>query len=594
MIVEMKKVTIIVSNKSKEAFLLLLRKAGIVHVKNVNIPSSDQLVAIEEEKNELKKVIKILSRYRFAKQKHIDSELDEVEILKKVEEIIDINTNLKQINKDIKETKNNLDFYKPWGEFNIDDLKDLKKRDINVNLYKLNKDEFNKIKKRIDIQIVSRLNSFYYIVGIFKDTSNILEYNEIQLPEESYNDLKVKLNLLNKERKIKEGFLKEQSVFEKDLERLLEQKAKKHKFLDIYFGMQEEEGLSILSGYCPVDEIDKIVKLARESNFAYLIEDPINEIETPTLIRNPKWINIISPVFKFMNTIPGYNEFDISFVFLLFFSLFFAMLIGDAGYGLVFLLVTWLCRKKLTKIPKEPFILIYVLSFSTIFWGAITGTWFGAEQVTKVPYLSSIIINNINSYSDNSEFMIFLCFIIGVIHLSIAHLMKCIRIINSFKALAQIGWIAIVWSLFFIAGKLIVNRQLPLITPYLLITGICLVLFFANLQKNIIKGILITLTDLPLTIISSFSDVVSYLRLFAVGYASVIVASNFNNMALSLGFGSIISGISAALILILGHILNITLGVMAVIVHGIRLNMLEFSGHLNMQWSGKEYRPFIE
>ncbi|NQT06695.1 MAG: hypothetical protein HQ575_04045, partial [Candidatus Omnitrophica bacterium] len=103
-----------------------------------------------------------------------------------------------------------------------------------------------------------------------------------------------------------------------------------------------------------------------------------------------------------------------------------------------------------------------------------------------------------------------------------------------------------------------------------------------------------TLGNLPLSIISAFSDVVSYLRLFAVGYASVIVANSFNNMAMEAGFGSIASGLGAAFILFFGHALNIALGIIAVVVHGIRLNMLEFSGHLGMQWSGREYKPFKE
>jgi V/A-type H+-transporting ATPase subunit I len=129
---------------------------------------------------------------------------------------------------------------------------------------------------------------------------------------------------------------------------------------------------------------------------------------------------------------------------------------------------------------------------------------------------------------------------------------------------------------------------------WLLLVGITLVLFFSNPQKNMFKGMLSTLTALPLSVIGAFSDVVSYLRLFAVGYASVVLASTFNNMALSGGVNTVFAGVSAALILFLGHALNITLCMMAVVVHGIRLNMLEFSGHLGMQWSGMKYEPFCE
>jgi len=113
-------------------------------------------------------------------------------------------------------------------------------------------------------------------------------------------------------------------------------------------------------------------------------------------------------------------------------------------------------------------------------------------------------------------------------------------------------------------------------------------------KKTLLKGIGISLANLPLEVISGFSDVVSYLRLFAVGYATVVVASSFNSMATGEGISSIVAGFGAAIILLLGHALNIILAMMSVLVHGVRLNMLEFSGHVGVQWSGKAYEPFKE
>ena len=185
-----------------------------------------------------------------------------------------------------------------------------------------------------------------------------------------------------------------------------------------------------------------------------------------------------------------------------------------------------------------------------------------------------------------------LCFFIGAIHLTIAHSLNARRSIRTLNALAQLGWIAIIWGLFFIAGKLVLSNALPGFTTPLLLTGLALVLLFENYQKRkLMKGALITLANLPLGAISAFSDIVSYLRLFAVGFASYIVAASFNQMASEMANG-IIGTILAALVLFVGHSVNIVLALMAVVVHGIRLNMLEFSGHLNMQWSGKLYQPF--
>ena len=178
--------------------------------------------------------------------------------------------------------------------------------------------------------------------------------------------------------------------------------------------------------------------------------------------------------------------------------------------------------------------------------------------------------------------------------MTIAHGVVALRFINSLFALSQIGWISTIWGIFFLIKTLVIKDPFPWFASYLLISGIALVILFSNPQKNILKGIAVSFAYLPLKFISSFGDNLSYVRLFAVGYASVKIASSFNKIALSIGFHNILASLIAALILIFGHVFNIILALMAVLVHGVRLNMLEFSGHLGMEWNGKPYAPFKE
>ena len=215
------------------------------------------------------------------------------------------------------------------------------------------------------------------------------------------------------------------------------------------------------------------------------------------------------------------------------------------------------------------------------------------EQIAQIPFLNGLIIGRVNSFvGANQDFMMLICFTIGIVHLTLARTLVAVRQINSLTALAEVGWIGILWCLYFVAGMLVLKRPAPDLAWWLGGVGLVLVLFFSNPQKGFLLGPAISLSDAILKGISSFSDVVSYLRLYAVGYATVIVASSFNSIALDIGFGSVLSGFGAALVLVLGHAINIILGLMAVVVHGVRLNMLEFSGHLSMQWSGKPYKPF--
>jgi V/A-type H+-transporting ATPase subunit I len=181
---------------------------------------------------------------------------------------------------------------------------------------------------------------------------------------------------------------------------------------------------------------------------------------------------------------------------------------------------------------------------------------------------------------------------LGAIHLSIGHIQTAIKYINSVKAIAQIGWVAIIWGLYMLVAQMVLKSQTTDIMIWLFGGGTLLVALFSNPGPNFFKGIITSLASLPLSLISGFSDVISYIRLYAVGLATVLMAVSFNEMAIGEGITTVFSGITAVLILILGHGLNMVLAAMAVIVHGVRLNMLEYAGHASVDFSGNEYQPF--
>jgi V/A-type H+-transporting ATPase subunit I len=148
---------------------------------------------------------------------------------------------------------------------------------------------------------------------------------------------------------------------------------------------------------------------------------------------------------------------------------------------------------------------------------------------------------------------------------------------------------------FFLAGRLVLGQEVaPNLMWWLYGPGAAAVVLFSRPSFNPVKAIAGGLGSLAMNIIGSFVDLVSYIRLFAVGAASVAVAQSFNSMAFGMQMSPVLKGLAVAVILLLGHGLNIILCAMSVLVHGIRLNMLEFSGHLGMEWSGVAYRPLTE
>ncbi|HDZ76621.1 MAG TPA: hypothetical protein ENH41_00870 [Candidatus Omnitrophica bacterium] len=586
----MQKITLLVSLKARDSALSVLRKMGVVHIEHMRTPQAEHITSLEQKLMLLDKALTIV-----AEEKTQKDDLNENEIASYVKEIIDFDKQKQKLDLRIEEFEKERVWFDQWGNVSQSTLSDLEESGVFIKLYTTDKKSLKSIPQDKLVQILREDGNKVYLAFIGSSSKDSLDFVEVLPPSENLHSLERKLettkdnlNSINDKLQKASSYTNIFSDYKADL-------LKKLEFCNVRFGMKEDEGISCLEGFCPKDTVVLIRKTADKEGWAVFARDPDVPQEAPTLIKNPKWVEIIKPVFKFMGTLPGYEEYDISFWFLIFFSLFFAMLIGDAGYGLFFLITTFFLQRKFKNIIKGPFLLMYLLSGATIIWGAITGTWFGFEQIAQLPVLNFLVVDRINSFvGSNQIFMIYLCFLIGAIHLSIAHGIIAFRFINSVVALGQLGWICIVWAAFFVAGELVLSRPMPDFTAILGIIGFVLVILFGNPQKNILKGMALSLADLPLKVIGSFSDIVSYLRLFIVGYATVAVAGAFNNMAVGEGINSIFAGLLAAVILFLGHSLNILLGLMSVIVHGIRLNMLEFSGHLNMEWSGKEYRPFKE
>lgn len=156
--------------------------------------------------------------------------------------------------------------------------------------------------------------------------------------------------------------------------------------------------------------------------------------------------------------------------------------------------------------------------------------------------------------------------------------------------MAQVGWLLCCWFMFMLANNMVLGFALPgFAIPLFVVAAVLLVLF--SVPPSRLKQDWISIPMLALNIVNSFTDVISYIRLFAVGMSGAAIAEAFNGM-LSPLFGSFVGVFGAAVILLFVHGLNIALALMGVAVHAVRLNTLEFSNGLDLQWSGYAFSPF--
>lgn len=582
MIVKMKKAFVIVRKEDMVSAVNQLRDMGTVHVEHLDPLEGDQLFHLREEVSVLSQAVAILKQTMVAMKPEALPRLDWRD---HVNEIIDLWTKMEHYQEDIRKFEAEINQWKPWGDFDPIEIEALAKEGIYFYLSDIPKKDCARLPVGIAVEIIQSGKNSDLCVLVARQTLDLpnivahlpaMSLGQMIL---SQKELHIKLNQAEKK-------IQEECRYVQALEKIFLEHREELHLEETIVGMKDEGAVAILKGYLPMAQCAELETKSKQHGWGLSIEEPSDEDAVPTLIRNPRWIGMITPVFQFMNSIPGYRELDVSFLFLLFLSIFFGILIGDAGYGILFFAgMAWAHKKFGPKMKNHSlFYLIYTMSSFAIVWGFLTGTFFGTK-------LFGSFVKPLMPWLTLNENVQLVCFILGAIHLSIAHIWRAINRINSVTALAEIGWILIVWGCFFFTRMLILNQPLPSYINIILYAGPALVILFNQPRKNIMAQMGLGLGDFLLNVMSFFGDTVSYIRLFAVGLAGVSVADAFNQMALSAGFKSIGMGIIAVMVLLIGHTLNMILACFGVLVHGIRLNLLEFSAHLGMEWTGKEYDP---
>ena len=368
-------------------------------------------------------------------------------------------------------------------------------------------------------------------------------------------------------------------------------------------GLLEDHGaVSVISGWIPAtrekDLMDVVTSAGatelfdrvKSPGWGVLLRNAEPGETPPTLIAPPRLFRPVAALFAGLGIAPGYTEGDVSVPFMCYFSLFFAMLVGDGAYGAIFLAATLAMRKKL---PGAWFVLLTVFSSATVLWGVLSNTWFGAAlpccaNWPTVKWLADPSYHN----------MMLLCFTIGVSHLMLARIWNGVYRFPDTTFLAEFGWAGVLLFMYFVTNSIVgIFSAIP--SPLFWMFGVSLALVFGfTVKPSELKTRGAELGMLPLNVMSALGDIISYVRLFAVGLASVKVAENFNSMATGLVSGAnpwwlnALMAVAMVAILVVGHGLNLAMAALSILVHAVRLNTLEFSNHKGVTWSGRAFNPF--
>ncbi len=598
MIVKMKKASFIFLETGKEEALDKIRQAGVVHLEQEYKGSSETLSALTARYSRLERALFALAPKVKAKEEAYNEE--EAEAVST--EVLDILNSIKASEDKRLTIASDLAKWENWGDFDPSEVSILRSRGVDMRFYSVSPEVWEDISSKGHAFVVNRVKNEVFGIIAFTPDESAPETETFPLPSYGISELKIQDEEEIKKKKKLEARLLELSTRKGLLKSAMALVAQDMEYESLRSGLGSDEQLLYFTGFLPQRDEEKIKALCAENGWAVVICEPDKEDAVPTLVENNKAVNTIKPLFDILEVLPGYRELDISLDFLIFFTLFFAMIIGDAGYGLLFLGITLFARFKAKK-GGPAFNLMYLLSGATIIWGLLTGNLFGSQTLGSWAPLKNLVIPNIAAFPqffdgnyDSSYTIKYMCFIVGTFQLCIARIKNFLFRMPSVQAFAQLGWLAMLIGVYHIVLFLVLSMgPISNYVLYLIFGGLAAVVIFGEQEKGVsfFKGLGKGFAGLFTTFLDGIgllAHIISYIRLFAVGLASLAIASSFNAMAAPLMHGPAMIG--AVLILVLGHGLNITMGALALIVHGVRLNMLEYSGHLDMEWSGIKYEPF--
>ncbi len=621
MIVPMKKVSLVVLDRYKDSALKKLRSLGLVHIEQMQ-GNSEKLSEVKEKYSRLELASILLSDVKVDKKKmpaKVSLSVEEASV--KAEEAVNLFESKKNFTEELSNAVKENERLSQWGGVTPEDFEYLAQKGMYLSMYEIPSDSYAKISEAVKTIYVSGTKSLIRFLTVCetKEKPEGLppEAYLVPMPDISTKDIEDNIASYKNELADIDSDIISATAYLPSIKEAMKVYEKDIEFENIYSGMEidaEETAHAItwLTGYIPCQDAQKITDLSKQERWACLLSDPNEDDDVPTKLNNNKIVSLIYPVTDFLGTVPGYREYDISGWFLLFFSIFFGMIFGDGGYGIL-LLVTGLIIVFMSIIKGKKtapmMLLLCLLGFSTFAWGTITCTWFGIDY-TKLPQIlvnmSFTPLSNANpdKASLTQNIKIF-CFSLALLQLSVAHIKGIIKNRKTLKCLGEAGSLAMLWGIFYVVLYIVVDKQrfamdidlfgisisnlvLPAIGG-----GFLLSFIFSNYDGSIIKSILASLQNIIsvlLGVVNIFSDIVSYIRLWAVALAGGAISETINMMAGPMLGGAIM--FAGIILLVFGHGLNMVLNVLSVLVHGVRLNTLEFTSHLGMSWSGYSYKPF--
>ncbi len=597
MIVPMHKYYFFVYHLDYIQFLEKIQQLGVVHIVEKEVELTAEIKQKYRQIDELEKTIDYLEKHKIKHPEEIAAETDGLKIMHQVflkqKELDLLQQELEDINKEIKKAK-------LWGNFSPEIIHKLEDENIHIRFFSGSKKYFSEIvESGMVAEIISEIeNQVNFIVIQADGKEKELDPDEIRPPEFPISVYQIKYDEVVEE--IEEINNQLDKLAATEIPSLVKTRLEiieslKFDTATLNTSAEVDEKLMILEGWVPESKTDTINKSLSRSKAYYFSRRATPDDSIPVLLKNNRFSKLFEPIGS-MFSLPDYKELDLTVFFAPFFMLFFGFCLGDAGYGLLFIFGAGIYKLKANKNIKPYLSLIQFLGLATVIFGTVSGTFFGINLIdTEILWLE-----NFKTFFLNPDKMFNLALVLGAVQIIFGLFIKAANQAKQFGlvyALSPIGWIVVLLgSIIYVSLsglKVIPDNQI--ILYIILATGGFFVLFFSDPKTNVFSRVGKGIWDIYSTVTGVFGDLLSYIRLFALGLSSAILGFVINDIALQiLGSSKILGPIFFVIFLLLGHSLNILISSLGSFVHPMRLTFVEFYKNAGFKGGGEEYKPFAK
>lgn len=603
MIVPMHKYSFLVYHAGYRHFLKDIRAIGVVHINEKNNEPTHEMLELFRHISEVDRALKKLEWYTPEEAMVPPSFTNGSEVYQRMREIekeLEHNHHMEvHYEKELKQMI-------PWGDFSWEQVQQLADKGLSIRFFSCPIKKYQpEWEETYFIRIISDLDGYRYFVKLQKmggeenGFTDIAGADELILPQRSISQIREEIKKLHDQagdltRELHHLAYHSKSLLVDYLEELQQELAEKNALLQT---SEEVEGkVKLLEGWVPETKKQELDKYLEDQQVLFTSSRPEEDDRVPILLKNNRFAKLYEVIGRLYD-LPNHRELDLVPFFAPFYMMFFGFSLGDAGYGLfIVMMATWFKRKKPEMKPVLS--LAQWLGLSTVIFGILTGTFFGIDLInSEISWLE-----NFKKYMISTDQLFNLAIILGVIQILFGMVLKVVNITISrgfWYSLSTIGWLFLIIGSGAVyglksAGAMQVQAAGIIQNVVLGISGV-LILLLNHPKRNVFINFGAGLWDVYGMATGLLGDILSYIRLFALGVSSAILGLVFNSMAMSMKPDNVILGpVVMILILVFGHSITIFMSGLGAFVHPIRLTFVEFYKNAGFTGGGKAYKPFAE